>query len=238
MLLNTILGAIDPGADGQYFYYSDYHAQARKGYYKRKWPCCAGTLLQSVADYPINLYFHGPGSIYVNLFAESEVRWNVSGVPVTIAQHTAYPESENVELRVLPQIPVEFALHVRIPAWAGRARISVNGKPVAAEPGAFAAIRRKWQKNDTVELSLPFHFRTAPIDDRNPRTVALMWGPLLLVAVDPPAALSARREALVAPRPAPGNPMEFQCETAAGPVRMKPFYQVRDEVYSTYLLLS
>ena len=48
---NTILGSIDPDNDGGYFYYSDYHAQARKGYYKQKWPCCAGTLVQSVADY-------------------------------------------------------------------------------------------------------------------------------------------------------------------------------------------
>lgn len=239
VLLNTILGAIDPGGDGQYFYYSDYHAQARKGYYKRKWPCCAGTLLQSAADYPINLYFRGPGSLYVNLFAESEVRWNVSGVPVTVAQHTAYPESQEVELRVMPQTTAEFALHVRIPAWAGsRARISVNGKSVDAEPGAFAAIRRRWQKNDTVEVALPFGFRTVPIDDRNPRTVALMWGPLLLVAVDPPAALSVRSEALLAARPVSGKPLEFECQTTEGTVRWKPFYQVRDEVCSTYLLLS
>jgi hypothetical protein len=32
--------------------------------------------------------------------------------------------------------------------------------------------------------------------------------------------------------------MEFQCQTTTGPVRLKPFYQIRDEVYSTYLLLS
>ena len=239
VLLNTILGAIDPGGDGQYFYYSDYHAQARKGYYKRKWPCCAGTLLQSVADYPVNLYFRGPGSIYVNLFAESEVRWSVGGVPVTIAQHTRYPESEEVEVRVMPQTAAEFALHVRIPAWAGRgARIAVNGKSLDAEPGGFAAIRRRWHKNDTVGITLPFSFRTVPIDDRNPRTVALMWGPLLMVAVDPPPDLAARREAWLSARPVAGRVVEFECQTAAGAVRLRPFYQVRDEVYSTYVLLS
>jgi len=239
VLLNTVLGAIDPGADGEYFYYSDYHAQARKGYYKRKWPCCAGTLLQSVADYPLNLYFRGPESIYVNLFAESEVRWSVNGVPVTIAQHTAFPTSEEVELRVIPQTSVEFTLHVRIPAWAGhRARILVNGKSVDAAPGAFASIRRKWRKNDSVQLTLPFTFRTVPIDDRNPRTVALMWGPLLMVAIDPPPGLAAPTGALLSARPVPGNPLEFQYQTTAGPIRLKPFYQVRNEVYSTYWSVS
>jgi len=32
VLYNTILGAIDPDDDGGYFYYSDYHEQARKGF--------------------------------------------------------------------------------------------------------------------------------------------------------------------------------------------------------------
>ena len=57
VLFNTILGALDPDDDGGYFYYSDYQARRAKGYYQRKWPCCAGTLIQSVADYPLNIYF-------------------------------------------------------------------------------------------------------------------------------------------------------------------------------------
>jgi DUF1680 family protein len=42
VLFNTILGAFDPDDDGSYFYYSDYQAHAKKSYYERKWPCCAG----------------------------------------------------------------------------------------------------------------------------------------------------------------------------------------------------
>ena len=38
VLLNTILGALDPDDDGGYFYYSDYQARARKGYYHRNGP--------------------------------------------------------------------------------------------------------------------------------------------------------------------------------------------------------
>ena len=144
-----------------------------------------------------------------------------------------------MELRVIPQTSVEFTLHLRIPAWAGhRARISLNGKSLDAAPGAFAAIRRRWHTNDSVQLTLPFTFRTVPIDDRNPRTVALMWGPLLMVTIDPPPAFSAPSDALLSARPLPGNPLEFEYQTTAGPIRLKPFYQVRNEVYSTYLSLS
>ena len=225
VLLNTILGAIDPDDDGGYFYYSDYHAQARKGYYKRKWPCCAGTLLQSVADYPLDLYFHDQSGIYVNLFADSEVRWN--GVKLT--QRTRYPEEETVELRVETDKPAEFAVHVRIPGWLERsAAIAVNGKAagVAARPGTFAAVRRRWRRNDTIEVTLPFSFRMAAVDDRNPDVVAVMRGPVMLVAVDPPEELTATGEM----RAVEGRALEFEC----GMVRMRPFYRVRGETYSTY----
>lgn len=238
VLLNTVLGAIDPGGDGEYFYYSDYHAQARKGYYKRKWPCCAGTLLQSVADYPLNLYFWSPGSLYVTLFAPSEVRWHAGGVPVTVTQRTAFPEGETVELHVAPAKAVEFTLHVRVPAWASGARLLVNGKLAAAVPGAFAAIRRTWRPNDRVELSLPFSFRTAPVDHRNPQLAAVMYGPLMLVAVDPPAEFAAERDRLLRMRPFGSGPLAFECETASGPLQFRPFYQVRDQVYSTYVKLG
>jgi len=237
VLLNTILGAIDPDGDGNYFYYSDYHARARKGYYQRKWPCCAGTLAQSVADYPIDLYFQDARGIYVNLFAESEVRWKVNGVAVKLTQRTGYPESESVELRIEPETPAEFSVAVRIPGWIERtATLMVNEKAVsvAAKPGSFAVIRRRWKPHDTVQLTLPFSFRTAPIDDRNPDVVALMRGPVMLSAVDPPAELVASAVALQEMEPVPGQPLAFDCRTASGKVRLAPFYRIRNEVYSTY----
>ena len=129
VLYNTILGAIDPDDDGGYFYYSDYHEQARKGFYKRKWPCCAGTLIQSVSDYPVDIYFADGTGIAVNLYAPSEVRWTVGGVPITLVQRTNYPESGTVELELSPVRAAEFSLSLRIPKWlSADATISVNGK--------------------------------------------------------------------------------------------------------------
>lgn len=232
VLLNTILGALDPRGDGEYFYYSDYHARAKKGFYKKKWPCCAGTLLQSVADYPLNLYFHAPGELYVSFFAASEVRWKTGGVPVTVSQRTEFPESEAVEVRVAPERPVEFTLRLRIPAWCRSPRLLLNGKPVAIEAGTFAAIHRTWRRSDKVELSLPFAVRAVPVDDLNPQTAAVMHGPLMLSVMEPAAELAVSLDALMAMRRAESG---LQCEGQSGPLRFKPFYQVQSELYSTYL---
>ncbi|HWB83512.1 MAG TPA: beta-L-arabinofuranosidase domain-containing protein [Bryobacteraceae bacterium] len=237
VLFNTILGALDPDDDGDYFYYSDYQGHAQKSYYKSKWPCCAGTLAQSVADYPLDIYFQDARGLYVNLYAGSEVSWKVNGVPVKITQLTAYPESERVELHVEPQSPVEFAIRLRIPGWLDRpARISVNGKAagVKAERGTFASLSRRWRKGDSIEVVLPFPFRSIPVDDRNPNTVAVTRGPVMLTATDPSEQLSASASALAQMDAVAGKPLEFDCRTASGKVRMRPFYQVQKEIYSTY----
>jgi DUF1680 family protein len=237
VLLNTILGSLDPDDDGGYFYYSDYQAKARKSYYKQKWPCCAGTLLQSVADFPLNLYFHDEHGVYVNLYAGSELRWKPNGVAVKLAQKTTYPESEQIEFRLEPESPVEFSVRLRIPGWLEKpARIAVNGKAerVKADPGSFAVLKRRWRKGDTIELGLPFSSRTVAIEERAPDTVASMRGPVMLAAIDPPDELAASAAALTRMDPVAGRPLEFDCTTATGKVRMRPFYQVQREAYSTY----
>lgn len=237
VLLNTILGALDPDGDGGYFYYSDYHARARKGYYKSKWPCCAGTLLQSAADFPLDVYFQDDRGVYVNLYAGSELRWKANGIQVKLTQRTMYPESEDIELRVEPELPMEFALRLRIPGWLDQpARIAVNGKAaqVKAERGSFATLVRRWRQGDTVGLRLPFSFRAVAIEERVPDTVAAMRGPVMLTAIEPPEDLAASGSALAAMEPRPGNALEFDCRTAAGNVAMRPFYRVKGETYSTY----
>ncbi len=236
-LLNTILGSLDPDDDGGYFYYSDYQANARKSYYKQKWPCCAGTLLQAVADFPLNLYFQDAGGVYVNLYGGSDLRWKAKNVPVTLSQKTAYPESEEILFRVEPETPVEFALRLRIPMWLQQpARISLNGKTwdVKAERGTFATLKRRWRKGDTVALRLPFASRTIAIEERAPDMVAAMRGPVMLAAVNPPDDLTASGRALSQMESVRGEALEFDCTTAAGKVRMRPWYRVQRETYSTY----
>ncbi len=240
VLYNTVLGAKDPQGDGHVFYYSDYHSSARKAFYPDKWPCCSGTLPQVVADYSISTYFRNPDGIYVNLYTSSEVTWRAGDVPVKLTQTTTYPERDSSEFRVEVGAPTEFTLYLRIPGWLQKpAQISINGKAlsVPAEPGTFAAIRRRWQSNDSVQLQLPFSFRLEPIDDKHPDMAALMWGPLMMVALDP--ALSIAEKSLPASsadlRATPFSSLTFELSAAPAKLRFKPFYAIEEEEYTTYL---
>lgn len=238
VLYNTILGAKDPSRDGHFFYYSDYHPLTQKGYFPDKWPCCAGTLPQVVADYLINIYFWSASGIYVNLFVPSEVRWEFEGKPVRIVQSTGYPEAEFTELRIEVPSPTEFTVYVRIPGWLELpASIKVNGNGAAfpAESGTFAAIHRVWRNNDTIEVSLPFSFRTLPVDSQQPNTVALMRGPLMLVGLGSRVKLS--QNILHSPqllRAVPSPPQTFEFGSPPATFRFAPFYCVDSQSYTSY----
>ena len=238
VLYNTVLGAKDPKGDGHFFYYSDYHASTQKGYHPDKWPCCSGTLPQVVTDYLLSAYFRSDEGIYVNLFVPSEVLWQYKGMPIKLIQTTSYPESETTELRLELPSAAEFTLNLRIPGWLqAPAEILVNSKPAPVEPapGTFAAIRRKWDNNDTVQVKFPLSFYTASIDEQHKETVALMRGPIMLVALEPGLQISQKAIAsLDSLKPTAHAPASFELPPPSAKVRFVPFYAVADETYTTY----
>jgi uncharacterized protein len=237
VMYNTVLGAKPLLADGSTFYYSDYNFQARKIFTKPRWPCCSGTLPQVAADYCTNTYFRDPDGIYVNLYIPSTVRWTHYGAQLSLTQKSQYPLDGNVKFEIAASKPTEFAIRLRIPAWAEGAAISVNGKPVqtSGEPGKFATIRRSWKKGDRIEMELPMRLRLEALDPRHSQTVALLCGPLVLFAItDAPPAVTARQ--LLAAKK--NGPQSWQVETARGPMSMLPFTAIADQQYSTYVVIT
>jgi DUF1680 family protein len=237
VMYNTVLGAKPLLADGSTFYYSDYNFQARKIFTKPRWPCCSGTLPQVVSDYRINTYFCGPDGLSVNLYTPSTVRWAHDGAQVSLTQKSQYPFDGNVKFEIAASKPAEFAIHLRIPAWAEGAAISVNGKPVQTsyESGKFATIRRTWKKGDRIEMDVPMKLRLEAIDTLHPQTVALLCGPLVLFAItDAPPAVTTQQ--LLAAKK--NGPQSWQVETARGPMSMLPFIAIADQQYSAYVVIT
>jgi len=176
-----------PDSDGEYPYYSTYSDTARKVFYPSKWPCCSGTLVQTVADYPLNIAFASDDGLYVVLYTPSQIRFARGAVAIQIEQDTAFPVSDNASLKVSLNTPANFTLHLRLPAWLSRpATIKINGRSIVPTggSGSFESIRRTWHNGDRIDLTLPQDFRAEAIDDVNPNTVALMRGPVQYVAIE------------------------------------------------------
>ena len=158
---------------------------AEKRYYHRKWPCCSGTLLQGVADYPLNAYFHDDDTLLVNLYVASTVVWKRAGGAVTIVQETDYPASDSVRVTVREPGNGLFAVKLRIPPWATGATLRVNGRAEKVTAGELATVRRSWKAGDAIEMVVPQPLRTLPIDTETPNLAALMRGAVMYVALNP-----------------------------------------------------
>ena len=172
------------------------------------------------------------------LYIPSALRWTEAGAALELTQESDYPYEEQVAFALKASRPTELTLHFRIPAWAQGAEIALNGKrqPGLAIPGQFAEIRRTWQSGDRVDLHLPLRMRLEPIDAHHPETVALVRGPLALMAVKPrqqsPLPGVTRSQLLAARRV---SERAWQVDSADGPVTMLAFPWLGDQPYSAYL---
>lgn len=240
MMYNTVLGSKPLQENGDAFYYSDYNFDGKRVYHAARWPCCAGTLPQVATDYRINTYLRGPRSVYVNLYLPSTLRWTEGGTALSLTQEGEYPFEDQVTFTVSTTAPTELTLHFRIPSWAEGAAISVNGsrQKGLAVPGQFAAVRREWRNGDRIELDLPLKMRLEAVDARHADTVALLRGPLVLMAVkrqqEAPVPKLTRAQLLAAERI---GGRQWHANSADGAITLMPFTSLGGLPYTTYVKL-
>jgi DUF1680 family protein len=116
------------------------------------------------------------------------------GRQLKLTQKTKYPWDGKVHITIdKVNSGDEFSILLRIPAWAKKASITVNGRAtkVNCTPSSYTTITRKWSAGDIIELdlSMPVRLITAdPLIEQTRNQVAVMRGPLVycLESIDIP----------------------------------------------------
>ncbi|TPL93248.1 glycoside hydrolase family 127 protein [Mesorhizobium sp. B2-3-11] len=173
--------------DGSLFFYEN-PLESRGKHNRWKWhrcPCCPPNVGRMVASIGSYFYSLADDALAVHLYGDSTARFDISGVPVTLAQASRYPWDGAVEITVEPQAPVAFTLHLRVPGWSPSAKLEINGEAVDLEEltsDGYAAIRRNWTKGDRVRLDLEMPIERLyanPEVRQDAGRVALSRGPLI-----------------------------------------------------------
>jgi DUF1680 family protein len=141
--------------------------------------CCTANMHQSWPKFAANLWMATPDDgLAAVAYGPSEVTTLVgSGVRVRIVEDTEYPFRDTIQLKVSPETPVEFPLVLRIPQWAERTAIDVNGKPVGGiRAGAFYTLKRRWSRADVVDIRFPMAVRAS---EWYRKSVAIERGPIV-----------------------------------------------------------
>jgi DUF1680 family protein len=184
VLFNSVLSGVSLKGD-TYFYENPLEA----GKKRTRWawhgcPCCPPMFLKIMGALPGYINAQEPGAVFVNQFIGSRATLTVNWAPVSLRQTTRYPWDGEVRLAVEPGQETEFAINVRLPAWCREPRLRVNGNLLATFEKArgYACLRRKWQRGDVIELSLPMpvqRIKAHPKIEANIGRVALQRGPMV-----------------------------------------------------------
>ena len=124
--------------------------------------CCTANYHQGWPKLAASLWMQSPASasepegLAATAYSPCTLRTQINNTAVECIEQTDYPFRNSIHLTLNPAKPLAFPLHLRIPAWAEKATLRVNGKPQpTTTAGSFAKISRTWRTGDTVELTFP-----------------------------------------------------------------------------------
>lgn len=210
--------------------------------------CCVGSGMENHSKYGEGIYYEGKdGSLFVNLFIPSELKWKDKGV--IIKQETGYPEKINSSFIITTKKPVAFAIKIRKPWWAkNNFIISINESKSSSsttDKDGFIVINRTWTNNDRLSVSIPMSLYTESMPD-NPNRIAFLYGPLVLAGQlgntmpDPvygvPVLLTDNKNVNDWVKPVSNEALSFQVDGVGKPfdVKLIPFYKTYKNYYSVY----
>jgi DUF1680 family protein len=193
VLYNAVLAGVD--LDGTRFFYTNTLRQLDTMPVDLRWPrtrepwissyCCPPNVARIIAEVGNYAYGRSDDSVWIHLYGSNKLATQLpGGEPVRLTQTTDYPWDGDVKITIDAAPEREFALRLRIPAWADGATLTVNGKDCAVRPvaGTYAAIRRVWAAGDVVQLTLPMRVRLVqahPLVEELRNQVAVLRGPLV-----------------------------------------------------------
>lgn len=255
-VFNHVLGSQHP-EHGGFVYFTPMRPRHYRVYSQPQlcfW-CCVGTGLEAQARDAEWIFGIEDDALAVNIFIPAEAEVPEFGGRVRI--EADLPHSGEVGVRLDLGEPADFALRLRVPAWAGMlGDLQVNGVPVTAEPETGAVrLERTWEPGDRITFSLPLEIRAERLPDGSPWQAYLV-GPSVLAGRDGDRHLNGlyaddSRMGHVAAGPllpfvdlpivGPGAPTaqrESQyAVTAAEPdqaLRLEPFAGIHDARYTVY----
>jgi len=131
------------------------------------WPKFVSHMWMATPDQGLAAVAYGPNRVTAKV--------GQAGDEVTVTQETDYPFAGPIRMTIRAAQPVAFPLHLRIPHWAGGAKLVVAGETLPTQSGEFAVVNRTWKTGDVVELTLP---RTLRTERRYNDAVSILRGPL------------------------------------------------------------
>ena len=184
-------------ADVRGKYVGGYCTLPKRQYYG----CCACIGGAGAGIVPQMALLRREDGFLLNFYAKGSFQTETPGGNcLTLTTDTRYPIDGTVKITVSLSSPEAFVLSLRIPAWCGKAAVTVNGAAWKVTPKE-TVIGRTWQAGDVVELRMEMPVvRILPPEGavNAEKFAAYRRGPIVLAAdrriADPDAVFAIRCE--------------------------------------------
>jgi DUF1680 family protein len=202
-LYNSILSGIS--LNGKNFLYTNPLAYSDDLPFQQRWSkdrvpyialsnCCPPNVVRTIAEVSNYAYSTSEKGLWFHLYGSNNLSAKLrDGGEVKLAEETGYPWDGNIRITVKQAPAKAFSMFLRIPGWAGSAKLMVNGKAadVKTVPGEYAEVNRKWSAGDKIELVLPMEAKlleSNPLVEETRNQVAVKRGPVVycIESVDMP----------------------------------------------------
>lgn len=139
--------------------------------------CCTSNLSQGWPKFAAHLWMKTEDEgLAAVAYAPNSVSTRIKDVPVSVEVVTDYPFRPDIQMKVSVGEAVRFPLHIRIPAWAEEASITIGERRYSPGAGSFYVLDREWTAATEVEIVFPMRPRATR---RYNNALALERGPLL-----------------------------------------------------------
>lgn len=141
----------DDRSNSAFFYRgSDWNSYAPKYFLG----CCAGNVHRFMPNYVARSWLKGDNELFAALYAPSNLNTTINGTKVNISEITNYPFENSVKFIIKTEKAVNFTLTLRIPSWATKTKISVNGEEIEYnEENKKIKLFRKFNSGDEIIIS-------------------------------------------------------------------------------------
>jgi hypothetical protein len=146
--------------------------------------CCPTNVARTLASVESTFATKTPAGLQVHQYGEFDVDTTLSdGTPIALSVRSDYPYDGAVRITWRDDTRREVDLDLRIPSWAGSARIEAPGQAPSVREGRSTTVRGRFAAGDVVTVDLPMQARWSLPDPRIDAVrgqVAVQRGPLVL----------------------------------------------------------
>jgi len=118
---------------------------------RQKWfdcACCPTNVARTFTGLGNYIYTVNNSDIFINLFIQNQVSFEIDGKPVNLSLETDFPKTGNVKIRVKAD-NVHFTLYIRIPFYADDFSVMINRVPAKEEKRkGYFCIEKTWNEDE------------------------------------------------------------------------------------------